>query len=244
MPGGINPPLSEVLSWPAPSPNPVTRSWLFPAIIIVIYSIAIAVFLLRLWSRLIARGNGGLDDLFITIAMVPITMMIVSILGGLRVWGFNKHVWDLSPTEGLTSRKLTMAIEALYVIGTGLIKISILCFYRRFANGTLSTVFKWAVHISIASVILSTFAFTLALFLACQPLDAWWKQVDYEWAATHVRGKDYTCFNEPGDLLASAAVSIIQDVLACFLPSVLFWKLSLPTRQKFALASLFIVGLV
>jgi hypothetical protein len=244
MPGGIDPTLAIILTWPVPSAHPVTRSWLFPVIILVVYAIAVAVFSARLWSRLVLRGNRGLDDLFITIAMVPTTMMVISIVGGLRAWGFDKHVYDLSIPEAITSRKLTLSIEFLYVIATGCTKISILFFYRRFANNTLSTGFKWAVRLSIAAVVLSTFAFTVALVLSCQPLNAWWKQVDLVWAQTHIRGRDYKCFDESADLLASAAVSIIQDILACFLPSILFWKLSLPTRQKVALGSLFFVGLM
>jgi len=244
MPGGIIPPLEVYLSWPSPSQNPATRSWLMPAIIIVIYAIALVVVAARLWSRLVLRRNRGLDDLFITLAMVPMTLMIISILGGLRAWGFNKHVYDSSPEEAVRSRKLAMAIEFLYLFATGLTKISILFFYRRFANGALSNVFKWSVRLAILSVVLSTIAFTVALCLSCQPLNAYWNMVNIRWLLTHVNGKDYNCFNEAGDLLGSSAVSITQDILVCFLPSILFWKLSLPTRQKIALASLFFVGLM
>jgi hypothetical protein len=82
----------------------------------------------------------------------------------------------------------------------------------------------------------------LAPLLGCRPLNAFWNQVDFAWAATHVEGRDYVCFNEPADLLSASAISIVQDFIACFMPSVLFWKLQLPFRQKVALGALFSVG--
>jgi len=60
----------------------------------------------------------------------------------------------------------------------------------------------------------------------------------------NVEGRDYHCFNESADVLTFTGVSVVQDLLACFLPSVVLWKLSLPIRQKVALASLFLVGMV
>jgi hypothetical protein len=50
--------------------------------------------------------------------------------------------------------------------------------------------------------------------------------------------------NEPANVLAASAISIIQDFLACGLPIILFWKLKLPRRQKVALAAIFSVGLL
>lgn len=56
------------------------------------------------------------------------------------------------------------------------------------------------------------------------------------------RGVDYHCFNEPADLLAASAVSIVQDFIVCGMPTLLFWKLQLPRRQKIALGAVFGVG--
>jgi hypothetical protein len=142
----------------------------------------------------------------------------------------------------ISSRKTVIAIEVFYLVATGFTKVSILLFYRRLTSGTLSTKFHWVVRISIVFVILSTIALMLPLFLGCRPLNAFWNQVDFTWAETHIEGRDYECFDEPADLLSAAAISIVQDFIACFMPSILFWKLQLPFRQKVALGALFAIG--
>jgi hypothetical protein len=66
-------------------------------------------------------------------------------------------------------------------------------------------------------------------------------QFDLE-LTSQIRGVDYHCLNEPADLLAASAVSIVQDFIVCGMPTVLFWKLQLPRRQKIALGAVFGVG--
>jgi len=56
------------------------------------------------------------------------------------------------------------------------------------------------------------------------------------------RGLDYYCYDEPADLLAASAFSIVQDFIACGMPTLLFWKLQLPQKQKIALGAIFGVG--
>src|ERR1700749_631553 len=137
-----------------------------------------------------------------------------------------------------------MAIDLLYIAGTALTKISILLFYRRMGSGSISPVFHWAVRGCILFVVGYAIAFELAIFLGCRPINAFWNQVNITWLATHVQGRDYHCFNEPADLLAATAISIVQDFIACFMPCILFWKLQLPFRQKIALAAVFFIGIL
>jgi hypothetical protein len=150
----------------------------------------------------------------------------------------------LTTPEALTSRKIALVIEEFYVFATGLTKVSILLFYRRLASGSMSKFFIFANHLCIAFVVLSTIGWIFPPLLGCRPFNAWWNQVDYIWASTHIRGKDWQCFNEPADLLTASAFSIVQDFIACLMPSVLFWKLQLPFRQKLALSALFGIGIL
>lgn len=148
------------------------------------------------------------------------------------------HVYHISNT----TCKVAIAIELCYVVATGLTKISILLFYRRIADGSISTWFRIAVLSSIAFVAAYIVAFVLVPFLGCRPFNSYWNSVDLNWAATHVEGVDYVCYNEGADDLAASIISIIQDFLACGMPSLLFWKLQLPRRQKIALSAIFGVG--
>jgi hypothetical protein len=43
-------------------------------------------------------------------------------------------------------------------------------------------------------------------------------------------------------VLAASGVSVVQDFIACGLPSVLFWKLYMSKKEKLILASIFAVG--
>jgi hypothetical protein len=167
--------------------------------------------------------------------------LTVLVIGALRSWGFNVHVWDVG-NKAVLSRRLVIAIETIFLYSTGFTKISILLFYRRLSKNSLSTGFHWAVKTAIFFVALHIVTFTFTRFLLCRPLNAFWNQVDIKWLETHVEGRDYHCNDELAELLAVTSLSVALDFVACLMPIVLFWKLRLPIQQKIALASLFLVG--
>jgi hypothetical protein len=126
------------------------------------------------------------------------------------------------------------------MVSTATTKISILLFYRRLAEGSISTRFLYTVYAAIAFVVVYFIVFWINLFTGCRPFHAFWSQVDLVWAAENA-GK-YYCFNELKNLVIAAIISVIQDFLACGLPTILFWKLKVPRRQKIALGAIFGVG--
>jgi hypothetical protein len=129
-----------------------------------------------------------------------------------------------------------MALEALYLTSTATTKISILLFYRRLASGTISGPFLNTVYAALAFVAVYYFIFMINLFVGCRPIEAFWLQVNI------FSEERYYCINEAANLIAAAAISVVQDFLACGLPMVLFWKLKIPPRQKIALVVIFGVG--
>jgi hypothetical protein len=129
-----------------------------------------------------------------------------------------------------------MALEALYLTSTAATKISILLFYRRLSTGTVSNGFLYSVYAAIAFVAVYYFIFMINLFVGCQPIESFWLQVN------PFSQDKYHCINEATNMIAAAAISVVQDFLACGMPMVLFWKLRIPFRQKIALASIFGVG--
>ena len=133
-------------------------------------------------------------------------------------------------------------MDSFYVASTGLTKISILLFYRRLADGTISPTFRISVLTSIAFVAAYIIVFIVTPLLGCRPLNAFWRSVTIAWLETHVEGVDWVCFNEGASDLAASVISMIQDFLACGMPILLFWKLRLPRRQKIALGAIFGVG--
>jgi len=90
------------------------------------------------------------------------------------------------------------------------------------------------------SVIAYLLVFLSAFFFVCTPFSAYWKQADYVWLVTN--GDKFSCRNEGVIIISSAIVSAVQDFVACGLPMILFWKLRIPMKQKFALGGIFSLG--
>ncbi|KAF2101379.1 hypothetical protein NA57DRAFT_35108, partial [Rhizodiscina lignyota] len=239
MPGGIHPPLAVIESWPTPNyVDPHTRGWSLVILMCVLYAIALLAVVARLWARLGILHNAGADDAIIVAAMVPATAMTITIGLASRKYGFDRHVWDVPLPVLKQNRKATFAIECFYVLGTTLTRISILFFYRRMAAGSVSKSFLWAVRASIVFVIAYGITFEVTLFASCTPFHAFWQEIDPTWAATH----KHRCTDEGANLYAASVVSVVQDLITCLLPTMLFWKLQLPRRQKIALGAIFGVG--
>jgi hypothetical protein len=212
------------------------------ATVLAFHGITWIVVGLRTWVRFRLIRNSGLDDYLILVSMVPLVGLAVTIPCALRIWGYDRHIWDMTPALAVTSRKAAIAIEVLYTVTAGLIKISILFFYRRLAEGSISTMFQWAIKGCILFVSLATISIAFASIFVCRPVNAYWNMMDFTWALSHVKGKNYHCFDEGLQLLVENSIFIVQDIVTYLLPTVLFWKLQMPFRQKFALTVLFGLG--
>jgi hypothetical protein len=155
-------------------------------------------------------------------------------------YNFNKHVWDMDPRFYVIQRKYVLAIEVIFCFVSGLIKISILLFFRRLSVRAVSKTFAWATWFSIGFIASSSIAFALVPLLGCRPFSAFWDQAD----VTKMFSNDYkyTCFNEGIDVFSAAVVSAVQDLLAALLPTFLYWNLRIPVRQKIALFGIFAIG--
>jgi len=132
------------------------------------------------------------------------------------------------------------AAEKVYIIGSGLVKISILLFYRQLAASSTKTTFLRLVNVSIAITLMYMLSFSVCVFFTCKPVDAFWMRVIPSWLATHA---DYSCVDEAAILISGGAISVVQDLIVALLPAVLFWDLRMAAKQKIALTLLFGLGL-
>ncbi|CAI6342485.1 unnamed protein product [Periconia digitata] len=241
MPGGIHPPIEAVLSWPVPHyDEPVTRPMVSTMLACILGPISLFVVFARLWVRVYMQHNPDLDD-WAMLAAVPfiIALTIMLPLGSDR-YGFNRHIWDTRPHYFVIQRKLILAIETTFCIGAGLIKISILLFYRRLSSRAVSTPFKWTTWISIVFIAAYSLAFSLVPIFGCNPISAFWNQVNivYQFDKNYT----YTCFDEAADVVTASAISTAQDLLTAVLPTFIYWHLQIPVRQKIALSFLFAIA--
>lgn len=134
--------------------------------------------------------------------------------------------------------QLVLAISVLSLSTCGLIKISILFFYRRI--GDVKPWFRRSINVNIALIAAYTLAFCIAIPLECTPASAYWNKANPLWAATH----KYHCINEGAKQVSAGALSALQDLIACVLPMALFWDMRISKRSKLALCLVFGVGLL
>ncbi|KAH7357490.1 hypothetical protein BKA66DRAFT_500989, partial [Pyrenochaeta sp. MPI-SDFR-AT-0127] len=239
--GGLYPPSSVINSWPRPNhTNPETRGWATPVILIALLLFTVIIYSARMWARLMVAKNAGLDDLLISIAMILVVGSTISVILGIRTYGFQWHAWDQTPQTSITSRQITLAIEILFLESTTLIKISILCFYRRLTNGSISKVFLYWVWASIASVVCYSVIFSFIIIFSYTPVKGYWHLFDTSWRLQN----ELKSLNEGAVIVAVAVIGTLQDLFICALPMILVWNLQVPTRQKAALIGIFGVGLV
>ncbi|KAB8213606.1 hypothetical protein BDV33DRAFT_196812 [Aspergillus novoparasiticus] len=224
MAGGIHPPTSVIASWPSSGQDSPTHSSGVLAVTIIFGPLAMITLFTRLWARFMLQRQGKLDDWIMLAAVVHIFLLSND------KYGFRCHVWSLPTAELISQRKLVLAIEVFYVWATGFIKMSVLVFYRRFDLHLIQRLYVVIVWIGLVSVLLSTLAFTLVIFLS---YPAWIKA-----------GHTYDCYNEPLHLLVFSAIGTFHDIMATSLPLFLCWNLQLPFPRKVALNSIFVVGYI
>ncbi|KAJ5025968.1 hypothetical protein J3E73DRAFT_412380 [Bipolaris maydis] len=236
---GVLPPLEVLAKWPQPNyDDPITRPKVVPALAGVLGTIMIVIVAARIWARFVVQRNGGLDDWIILLAMIPTIGFTIVI--ATEVYGFDRHIWDVTPNLYVPERKIVFAVYLLYVLAGGFIKISILLFYRRLDARCIPSTFRIATWINIAIIGIFITTFTIILFTACNPLAAFWYQFD---VAHQLAGYKYHCWvNEEADIMAASIISAVQDAIAAFLPTLLYWNLQIPKRQKIALGAVFASG--
>jgi hypothetical protein len=153
---------------------------------------------------------------------------------------FNRHVWDIEPKYFPIQRKFVMANYCVFTLASGLIKLSVLLFYRRLSSRAVSPIFRWVMRIMMVIIACYTAAFIIVLVFSCRPFSAWWEQVDF---AKKLSGTyRYNCLDEGADVVANGIISTVQDFIVAFLPTLLCWKLQMPLRQKVALYGIFAIS--
>lgn len=152
-------------------------------------------------------------------------------------------MWDLDlfgdTQKVVVARKYILATECLFCGASGLIKVSILLFYRRLSSRVVSTAFYWTTWMSIGYIVAYSVALIIAPIVGCQPVSAFWDQFDILKVA---QGYKFHCFDEGADVFAASIISVTQDLLTAMLPTFLYWNLRIPIRQKLALFGIFAIG--
>lgn len=130
----------------------------------------------------------------------------------------------------------------LYMVSTVTTKISILLFYRRLIPETVSRGFRWSVYFVMTTIVLYFLAYVILLFTRYNPIYADWMTGDPFWWAAHK--DEVRSINEGVIVASSAVISAVQDFVVCAMPMAVFWKMSIPKRERIALGAIFAVGIL
>ncbi|OCL06638.1 hypothetical protein AOQ84DRAFT_343030 [Glonium stellatum] len=225
------PPPEVLASWPpANYKNPVTRG---PALMIVdltILPFALVCVGLRLWVRIGWLHKSWWDDWLMVAAAIFSAGTTALVILATQTYGWNIHVWDLTISQMETGRKASMAGQALFVLASSCVKMSILVSYLRIApRGSLFQRLVWA---TFAIVVAAMVIFFILLWTQCIPISSYW-----DLFASH---RD--CMPEGPPLIAQTVINVITDFMIYVLPMPTLFYLTLPSSQRIGLMVLFGIG--
>ena len=130
-------------------------------------------------------------------------------------------------------RKCDWTIQVFSALTVGLSKVSIILLYRKiFAV----RVFRIPSLIALAITISWTISFVIATICQCHPVSLYWTELELMWGNRCVQ---IIPFYE-----AQAITDILIDFSILIMPIPMIWNLQMPFKQKLAVASMFLLGLM
>ena len=123
------------------------------------------------------------------------------------------------------------ALQLLADITLAFTKTSVIFLYRR-----IFTVrsFRHVADVAIAATTAWGISFTLVTAFQCTPVSTIWNQFEINYTAY--------CINQQAFYMATAVTDVVIDLFIFSLPIPMVLKLHLPTRQKIAVAGMFLLG--
>jgi len=240
MPGNLQPiPESVLASWPTPNyDDPVRRTWM-PAYAGILQALTTLLLGTRFWLRIRKQAGAlGLDDALLVPAYLAATMFTVLVLLGTERYSMDRHIWDVLPVHFVNIAFVGWLAQMVFLISTCSTKVSVLLFYRRLTQGTYSKKWKYATIIAIALTIAYCVAFVLVLVFNCTPTRSYWRSYDPSYK------EDYHCVHTTFLNPLSGSLSVVSDFYSVVLPMGAFWQLEVTKRQRWALNTVFSIGLL
>ncbi|CAO1601782.1 hypothetical protein XANCAGTX0491_005418 [Xanthoria calcicola] len=194
---------------------------------------------LRFYARRVARLAPGIDDWCIVVALVLCTAAGVVLILAAEIGGLGQHQQlgpggELIHTAALTTyEKCRYINEIITTLNLGLVKISILLFYRRiFAVRP----FKAASAVMMTTVACWAVAFTSAMAAQCNPVPYFWESFEIDYPKN--------CLDVQKMYQALAWSDLALDILVLALPIPVVASLQLPWRTKIKVIDILMLGSV
>ncbi|KAF9741478.1 integral membrane protein [Paraphaeosphaeria minitans] len=184
--------------------------------------------LLRLYTRLFIIRCPGVEDYFVSIAMICSIGLNICI--GIREYSrYSQYAHSYSDTAtAYIFVKAFYASLIVYYLSLGFTKVSILLQYRRVFS---TKKFQIACHSVMGVVVIYALWTVLSSIFGCKPIQAFW-------TLKH----PFTCLDQSTVWFFNGAMNILTDLSIIVLPMPVIRKLNLPPRQKQALIGIFAIG--
>ncbi|OAG12116.1 uncharacterized protein CC84DRAFT_1080938 [Paraphaeosphaeria sporulosa] len=186
--------------------------------------------LLRLYTRLFVIRYLGVEDYFVSIALVcSIGLNIcIGIPCGFAILLEGTHIATVILQPLIIFVKAFYASLIVYYLSLGFTKVSILLQYRRVFS---TRKFQIACDVVLAVVVVYAFWTVLSSIFGCKPIQAFW-------TLKH----PFKCLDQFTVWFFNGAMNILTDLSIIVLPMPVIRKLNLPRRQKQALIGIFAIG--
>ncbi|KAF1808287.1 hypothetical protein P152DRAFT_469067 [Eremomyces bilateralis CBS 781.70] len=228
------PPPEVQASWPEPNfENPKTRGLALIVVELTILPVALIVLSLRFFVRgFMLRRQISWDDWTMLAAAICAIGVTICVVLASQAYGWDIHVWDLTASQAVKGRQASIAAQTLFILASGLTKVSILLSYLRIApKGSL---FRRITYCALTVCALAIVIFFVVLWTQCLPMSSYW-----ELLAPH---RD--CKPEGPPLMIQATITVVLDCIIYTIPMPTFYQLKLPLVQRIGLIVIFGFGSV
>ncbi|KAF2265896.1 hypothetical protein CC78DRAFT_542861 [Lojkania enalia] len=231
------PTAEDMASWPPLNyENPETRRPLVLGIEIPLCVLVIAFTSMRFYSRTIIIRALGADDWFMLVAAITaVATSIATCISTDRTIQTGYHVWDLDLAilqNLVVTGQIGMATQLLFVIITGLAKVSVLRTYLRIFPSNTNTNFCYTLLAFTTAWAITSFC--LYLF-QCKPVQSYWLRYQYP---------NRECLGIAPIYYSTGCLNILSDFLIFLWPAKGIWKFRIPYKQRVTLIAMFTLGVV
>ncbi|BDD56021.1 hypothetical protein MPDQ_003243 [Monascus purpureus] len=191
---------------------PGSRGLEMIGIISALVGVATIAVILRIIARLKRRLHFGVDDYLCFTALVLLYGMFVELILWCTIGGNGAHDADITPQTRRNFYRIFLSNQFLYFVLCPVVKISIVCFYRRVFSIPRFQQFSFGLNCLMGT-------WSAGIFFACagqcRPLRAYW---------------DHSVFN------------VVMDFVILGMPIPIIWRLQKAWHEKLELTAVFAVG--
>lgn len=194
---------------------------------IALTCLSTSIVLARLITRIRMVHSVGLDDWAIILSL-GLSWAVCGLTVGITMEGIGGYVWakqlDLTPVNA----KTVLAWNCMYVALVDVTKASILLQYLRIFQ---TRGIRISAYCLLAALVPALLWGILGGVFLCDPVSKLWNP-----------RQEGSCMSLRRYWLSTAGVNIVLDFATVLLPLPSIWRLRLPTRQKYGLVMVFVLG--